>query len=188
MNESRTRFLLLAAASLAAADLVTKWWIFREFPIGVERPVIEGFFSLCPMRNDKLPWSLGKGYEAALRFVLPLLSVAACVLIYRYLRQADTRDRVRCIGFALILAGAAGNFWDRSATALDATYGGVRDFLLFHRVWFGKTFPAFNLADTWITVGVALVAWRILFEWHPPEERGAPAPEAAADPPVGILP
>ena len=82
------------------------------------------------------------------------------------------------LGLVLILGGALGNLHDRARTLLDpGAYKGVRDFILFPEMVFGRPFPTFNLADAWITIGVVLVGWTILFERRPaPEE--AP-PEAA---------
>ncbi len=62
-----------------------------------------------------------------------------------------TDFEVLCAGLALILGGALGNLWDRVA------YGAVVDFLDFHA--FGWHWPAFNVADSAITVGVVLLVW-----------------------------
>jgi signal peptidase II len=190
VNERQSRLLYLAVGVLAAAaDLISKWWVFASFELQARHPLLDGVLYLFPTRNPAGPWSLGRGVPALLRFALPALSVVAVGIIARFLWTTDPRDRVRCLGLALILGGAAGNLWDRGATALDGDYGGVRDFILVPRVWFepgfprhialGGDFPAFNLADACITAGVCLVAWRILREWHPPGETfaadGSPA-------------
>jgi signal peptidase II len=197
LNDPPTRLPLIAVGLIAAfLDLLTKWWVFREIPYLEERTVVEGLLYLHPVRNDAGPWSVGRGL-AFLRFVLPLVSVVAVVVIGRYFWQTDPRDRVRGLGFVLILGGAFGNLWDRGLTLLDASYGGVRDFLLVRGVWFhtdgaglrfwdwrwGTDFPAFNLADAWITAGVVLVGWRILFEKRPaPGGDGAEAPASPSPP------
>lgn len=195
LNAPPTRLpLLLVGLAAAVLDLVTKWWVFREVPYLELRPVIDGLFYLHPVRNDAGPWSWGRGLSF-LRYALPVVSVAAVAVIGRYWWQSDPRDRVRGAGFALILGGALGNLWDRFATLLDASYGGVRDFLLVRGVWFrsdgpawrvwewdwGHDFPAFNLADAWITAGVILVGWRIVFADREPAE-GAAAPAGPAAP------
>lgn len=178
VNEKPSRRLLIAVGVIAAIlDLVTKWWVFGTIQEYDGRPLIGGFLSFHPVRNSAGPWSLGLGWEF-LRFVLPAISVVAVVVIGRIFLKSDPRDRVKGLGLALILGGALGNLWDRVHAMLDPASVGVRDFILVRGVWFrmgdpawrfsdwswGRDFPAFNLADTWITVGVVLVAWRILFE------------------------
>jgi signal peptidase II len=171
---------LIAAGLIAAIlDLVTKSLVFRHLGYMEERPVLGDLVSFRPVYNDAGPWSWGRGWEF-LRFVLPAISVAAIAVIGRIFWTSDPRDRVRGLGLVLILGGAVGNLWDRALTALDKEYGGVRDFILVKGVWFGGDFPAFNLADAWITVGVVLVAWRILFEL----KTGTPAPVQGESRPV----
>jgi len=189
LTERSNRNLLLAVGVLAAVlDLVTKWWVFAEISEKSHRVVLGDLLWFTPTRNPYGPWSWGQGL-GFLRLALPLLSVAAVVLIGRIFWHSDPADRVKGLGLALILGGAVGNLWDRTATAFDPAFGGVRDFVLLRGVWFhprgafwkvwdwkwGEDVPAFNLADACITVGVVLVAWRILFEAEP-----RPAGERAA--------
>jgi signal peptidase II len=75
------------------------------------------------------------------------IAVAASVVIVWLLRRGGSR--LYCTGLALILGGALGNLWDR------ITIGQVVDFLLFH--WREWSYPAFNVADSAITVGAALL-------------------------------
>lgn len=163
MNEKPSRTPLIAVGIAAALlDLVSKWWIFRSYALRSDTPVLGDLLSIHPVFNQAGPWSWGHGWDF-LRWVLPLISLVAVGVIGRIWWQTDPRDRVKSLGLVLILGGAAGNLWDRAIHAFDAGFG-VRDFVLVKGVWFGGDFPAFNLADTWITVGVVLVAWRLLFE------------------------
>jgi signal peptidase II len=128
-------------------------------------------------------------------WVLPVVSVAAVVLIARIFWESDQSDRVRGLGLVLILGGAVGNLWDRTAAMIDPVHVGVRDFILVRGVWFhpvrglwrvwdwkwGADFPYFNVADACITVGVVLVAWRILFE-----AKQEPALDAGTATPGGV--
>jgi signal peptidase II len=75
------------------------------------------------------------------------IAVVASVVIVWLLRRGGSRWY--CAGLALILGGALGNLWDR------ITIGQVVDFLLFH--WREWSYPAFNVADSAITVGAALL-------------------------------
>lgn len=178
----RHRAALAVALGAALLDLATKAWAYAAVPYGESRPLLGDWFLIHPRSNPAGPWSWGHGIlpEPVLRFLLPAVSVVAVVILLRILRGTDPLDRVKALGLALILGGAAGNLWDRTFFALDPAHGGVRDFLLLPRVVFGGPFPAFNLADTWITVGVAMVAWRLLFERPEPEGDGAAA--GAGDP------
>ncbi len=197
VNEKPSRSPLIAVGVLAAIlDLVTKWWVFEAIQEYEPRRVIGHLLYFHPVRNSAGPWSLGQGWDF-LRFALPAVSVAAVAVIGRIFLATDARDRLKGLGLALILGGALGNLWDRVHAMLDPASVGVRDFILVRGVWFqhdgapwrfwnwtwGHDFPAFNLADTWITVGVVLVAWRILFEMRSEAApRPGPSPAGGASP------
>lgn len=166
MNEKPCRIPLVAVGIAAAVlDLATKWRVFASYPLYSDHPVLGDLLSIRPVYNQAGPWSWGHGLDF-LRWVLPVVSLVAVGVIGRIWWQTDPRDRVKSLGLVLILGGAAGNLWDRVIYAFDADFG-VRDFILVKGVWFGGNFPAFNLADTWITIGVVFVAWRLMFEMKP---------------------
>lgn len=107
--------------------------------------------------NTGTVWGLAQDFTEAL---IALRIAALFVLGWIAWRTAAT-DRLRLVVLGMIFAGAAGNLWD-NLTEVD---GGVRDFLLFFaRVGDSvKTFPAFNVADSCITVGaitLAILIWR----------------------------
>ena len=84
-----------------------------------------------------------------------MIALAASILIV-YMMKKHERDRLLCFALALVLGGAVGNLIDR------AIYGAVVDFLVLR--WPGgprllDPWPAFNLADSCITVGAALLIW-----------------------------
>jgi len=163
VNEKPRRSPLIAVGIAAALlDLVSKWWIFRNYLYLSDNPVVGDLLSIRPVYNRAGPWSWGNNWDF-LRWALPLVSLVAVGVIGRIWLQTDPKDRVKSLGLVLILGGALGNLWDRAIQAFDASFG-VRDFILVKGIWFGGDFPAFNLADTWITVGVVFVAWRLLFE------------------------
>ena len=84
------------------------------------------------------------------------------------------------VGLALVGVAAAGGPAEVTGRIVELGQSWRLDAFAFTG-WFGGDFPAFNLADTWITVGVVFVGWRILFERKPaPTEGEAASPGAAS--------
>ncbi len=147
MNESRRWWTwLILSAAVVALDQLTKAAIIEAFRPGQER-VVTQFFSIVLALNSGAAFSLFRGVPGWPRYLFSAVAIAAAMLIVWLLRRGG--DRWYCAGLALILGGALGNLWDR------LTLGLVVDFLLFH--WRGWFYPAFNVADSAITVGAALV-------------------------------
>jgi len=139
------RWLLLAAA-VVALDLATKAWVATIFREGQELPVT-GFFSLVLAYNTGAAFSFLAGAAGWQRWFFAGIAVVASAFLVWMLRRGGSR--LLCSGLALILGGALGNLWDR------VTLGRVTDFLLFH--YAGWSWPAFNVADSAITVGAAFL-------------------------------
>jgi signal peptidase II len=174
---------LVAGAAAAGLDLVTKSWVFAEVPLRQHRVVVPDFFEIAPYFNDGGPWSWGADLPPAVRpYFWPVLGVLAMAVIGWSLWTTPPAERLRSHGFALILGGAVGNLVDRVMAVFDPAHGGVRDFLFFPTIVGGRPFPAFNLADTWITVGVVLVGWTIVEEWRRGPAAAPAVPPAGADP------
>lgn len=137
---------LLVSIFVVVADQITKAAILAAFRPG-EFKAFTSFFSLVLSFNPGAAFSFLAGESGWQRWLFAAIAAAATLLIVWLLRRG--RDAWYCLGLALILGGALGNLWDR------LTMGAVVDFLLFHyRGWF---FPAFNVADSAITVGAALL-------------------------------
>jgi signal peptidase II len=134
------------SAGIVAADQLAKLAMITAFRPGEQR-VITDFFSLVLAFNTGAAFSFLRDVAGWPRYLFSAVAVAAGALIVWLLRRGG--DRWYCAGLALILGGAAGNLWDR------VTLGHVVDFLLFH--WDGWYYPAFNVADSAITVGAALL-------------------------------
>ena len=135
------------AAVIAISDQVTKavveGWIERGEVIR-----ITGFFNLVLAYNSGAAFSFLAGAGGWQRwFFVSIASVAAVVIAWLLYRHRD--EGLFCAGLSLILGGAIGNLWDRIAL------GHVVDFLDFHAA--GWHWPAFNVADSGITVGAALL-------------------------------
>ena len=159
--------LLLLALALFGLDRWSKVTIAQSLELYQSHAVIPGFFDLVHARNTGIAFSLFADAGPLVReWFLPTLTAAAIIfvliLFWRY--EGGLRGR---LALTLILAGAAGNLYDR------LMYGYVTDFL---DVYVGSYhWPAFNVADSCITVGAVLLLLDSALS-----SEGQPAREAAA--------
>ena len=136
-----------AAAAIVLADRLTKLWVLEAFAPG-ERLPVTGFFNLVLVFNKGAAFSFLAGASGWQTPVFAAISgVAAVVITVLILRNPG--KRMLCAALGLILGGALGNLWDR------LLWGHVVDFLDFHAA--GWHWPAFNVADSAISVGAALL-------------------------------
>jgi len=129
-----------------AADQVTKALILAAFQPGEQR-VVTSFFSLTLAFNPGAAFSFLANADGWQRWMFALIAAVAAVAMAWLLKRGGSA--LFCLGVALILGGALGNLWDR------LVIGKVVDFLLFH--YAGWAYPAFNVADSAITVGAGLL-------------------------------
>lgn len=148
--------IVAVAVLVIIADQLSKQIVLAYFQPGQVLPVLEGFFNLVLVFNYGAAFGIFGGISDGLReLVLALstliaLGVVGALLIYDYYA-----DRLGQLALALILGGAIGNIIDR------LMHGAVVDFLDFY---IGTNhWPAFNIADSAICIGVALVMMRRLF-------------------------
>lgn len=144
-NAAWWKWLLLAAAVLFA-DRISKMLVVNSFVRGEELPVTS-FMSLVLAYNSGAAFSFLAGEPGWQRWFFAVIAVVASIFLVYMLKRGG--GRILSAGFALILGGALGNLWDRIAI------GKVVDFLLFH--YSGWSWPAFNVADSAITVGAAFL-------------------------------
>jgi signal peptidase II len=134
---------LALALLLALLDQLTKVLILGAFEHGQATP-ITSFFNLVRVHNSGAAFSFLADASGWQRWFFTAIGVAATVFIV-YLLRAHPGEKLFCFALACILGGAVGNVIDR------LLHGYVVDFLDFH--WGGWHFPAFNLADSAITLG-----------------------------------
>ncbi|MBI5286631.1 MAG: signal peptidase II [Deltaproteobacteria bacterium] len=140
------RTLLWVSAVVILLDQLTKAIISNTLALHQSIEVIPGFFNITHIRNPGVAFGLLKG-SGRLRLAVLLIvsSVALAVVVYLY-RKAE--DKVLAFALSLVAGGAVGNLIDRMR------FGEVVDFLDLHLGSYH--WPAFNIADSAITIGVIL--------------------------------
>ena len=142
------RFLLIMVL-VAVSDQLTKLWIVQQFTLHETLPVIPGFFNLTLLYNSGAAFGILSGLPMLWRQIFFIsISAAAVIALVIMQRKLGRQHVLYSISFGLISGGALGNMVDR------VRWGAVADFLDFY---IGKYhWPAFNVADSGITVGIAL--------------------------------
>jgi signal peptidase II len=162
-----------AAVVVLILDQITKLIALERLMIGVPVNVVDGLFSLTLVMNPGLAFGLLSATPAAWRWVVALLSMGAlAVLGVMGVRMLASGGRPTQLALGMVFGGAIGNLIDR------ARFGAVVDFLDFY--WRAYHWPAFNVADSAISVGVALLAIRLLVAPPAAPETTASAPPARA--------
>ena len=147
--------VLLLAGAIVALDQITKAVVLDRLPLGVPVTVIDGWLALTLVLNPGLAFGLLGSVPPGWRWVVAALSLVALAVLARVaLRVLPAGGWTGRLAIGLIFGGAVGNLVDR------ARFGAVVDFVDVY--WRGWHWPAFNVADSAITVGVALLALRLL--------------------------
>ena len=142
---------LVVAGTVVVLDQATKWLVRQAFPYeGSGREVVPGLLNLCYIRNTGAAWGVLSGWQP----FLIAFSVAALALLVVRRHALLGEMRLRWLVLGLLLGGICGNLIDR------VWFRSVIDFIdFYHGAWH---FPAFNVADSSICVGVGLF---ILLQW-----------------------
>ncbi len=138
---------LLIALAIVVLDQLTKWWVVSALEIGQTGSLIPGVLYLHRVENSGAAFGLLPGWGS----FIALGAIAAVVLIVLFVHRLT--GRLEAVAMGLVLGGAVGNLGDRLFRGPGLLDGKVVDFLRFD---FYQSFPAFNLADTAITVGAVL--------------------------------
>jgi len=137
------------SALVILIDQATKYLVAQSFSMN-EAVALAPFFNLVLVYNPGAAFSLlshASGWQRG--FFMAIAAVASIWVVY--LLRKHPEQTLFCFALSLILGGAIGNLIDRSV------YGAVVDFLDFHA--YGHHWPAFNVADSAITCGAALLVW-----------------------------
>jgi signal peptidase II len=141
------KFILFLSLPLYALDQLTKQWVLRSISPYDARIVVPDFFNLVNVTNTGAAFGSFRGNNTF--FVV--ISVVALVVVTVLLVKPRRSDPWRDVSLALLLAGILGNLTDR------LLYGHVIDFLLFNlHIRYADPWPAFNVADSCISIAVVL--------------------------------
>lgn len=138
---------LSVGATVVVLDQLTKWLI-RDVVLDTARHIeVTGFFNIVEVWNRGVSFGLFASDSPWTPYLLSALAIAISIVLIFWLRKAETTFLALALGF--VIGGAIGNVFDRFI------WGRVYDFLDFHAA--GYHWPAFNVADAAISVGVALI-------------------------------
>ena len=158
--------VLALGGGVIVLDQITKAVVLSHLAPGTHVDVVDGFVTLTLVMNPGLAFGLLGGVPAGWRWVVAVLSVAALIVLARVaLRVLPEGGSLDQVAIGLIFGGAIGNLIDR------LRFGAVVDFVDLHVR--GYHWPAFNVADSAITVGVILLALRLLLRPTAPSARAS---------------
>lgn len=139
--DGKKKIMILAFACVAIfcaiVDLVSK-----QFVVGINKPVVRGLLRFQYVENTGAGWSIFSGSTIE----LAIISIFAVVALVFYVVFSKTNNVLFHVSIGLIVGGALGNFFER------VILGYVRDFIKLEFI----NFPTFNIADSFLTIGVVL--------------------------------
>jgi signal peptidase II len=162
---------LCIAALVMALDQITKYWVSVRLREGDEIDIIRGFLKLSYTENPGI--AFGMLNNGNVKWLLVTISVAAIMVVVYYMRRTPISNSLLLWSLALLAAGICGNLIDRFRL------GRVIDFILVY--YKDYQWPVFNVADTAITIGAALMAIELFLS---PQAERATAVEPVESPNV----
>jgi signal peptidase II len=146
---------ILGAAVIVFLDQITKVAIVKNFFLHESKPVIDGFFNIVYVMNPGAAFGFLASASETFRYIFFIgITVLVMALIIYYIVKSTSQNIIYVLSLTLIFGGAVGNLIDR------IRFGAVVDFL---DVYIGTAhWPAFNVADSAITVGAALMVWGMI--------------------------
>ena len=134
---------------VVAVDQLSKLWVDSNLQLHARLPLIDGFFDLTLAYNPGAAFSFLADAGGWQRWFFTILSTVVTIILVVWLKRLPAYEKINAVALALIIGGAIGNLIDRIA------YGHVIDFLLvYYQQW---SWPAFNVADSAISIGVVLL-------------------------------
>lgn len=148
------RRIAAIAAIVYGLDQLTKYFVLRLLDKGEERVIVDGFFKFVHWGNTGAAWSMFRGNNE----MLAIIALVALLVLFLSRHHFESKTLLGQLAFGFIFGGIAGNLTDRLMPSRQQ----VIDFIYFYMRQRGGEevgFPAFNIADSGICVGVALVFW-----------------------------
>ena len=140
-------FLFVISSALIVIDQYTKFMVTLHIPINYSMKVVEGFFNLTHIRNSGVAFGIFSGQNSELKpYLLIFVSIIAIIAILVIFHQTEKNKKIVQTGLVLVFSGAIGNLIDR---VLHKEVIDFIDFFIDNQHW-----PAFNIADSCITIGV----------------------------------
>lgn len=152
----------LVAFSVVIVDQCTKYFIIKTFPLYSSVDILKNYLAIVHIRNKGIAFGLLAGQGSGIRLVLLIItSLLAVGFIFYLLKTLSDKQRYAIVTLSLILGGAIGNLTDR------IRLGEVVDFIDLH--WYRYHWPAFNCADSAISIGLVLLLTGIITKRFPSE-------------------
>jgi len=152
--------LVVVAGVITLLDQFTKGIVLHYLPYNKTIPVIKGFFNITHVLNPGGAFGLMANLNPVLRGIIFLfISSMAVGIIFYFYRKTPEKYSLLSVAFALIFGGAIGNLIDR------VRFGMVVDFLDFYAG--NLHWPAFNVADSAITIGICIFLYHLIFKKMP---------------------
>lgn len=149
--KKKLQWLLGISGLMIALDQVTKIYVHTTFTLGESIPVIKNFFNITYVRNFGAAFGfLAESHPTFREIFFLSMPPIALLVILKLLKDTKDEDQLQIISLSLIFGGAIGNYIDR----LRFRY--VIDFLDFH-INNRYSWPAFNIADSAIVIGVGIL-------------------------------
>ena len=144
-------FLVLVPILVLVLDQLTKQLITRTMEIGESHRVIRNVLYITYHRNAGAAFGI---FQGQMLFFYVITAIVVIAIVLWLFKLNLKKESVLAFSLVLILGGALGNFVDR------VMYQAVIDFI--HTVWWGNSFPIFNVADMALVCGAFLMAFDVL--------------------------
>lgn len=152
--KKRNVFLIVIFIIGIVLDQWTKGLVANNMNLFESIEIIPGFFSITYAQNTGAAWSMMEGQM----LFFYVITIVAFVLLVFYLKNLKEEQFLSKLGVIMMLSGTIGNFMDR------VMFQYVRDFLDF--IIFGYDFPIFNVADSFLCVGVAVILLEEFMDYY----------------------
>lgn len=162
-KRSNALIWLLLSFAILVADQISKWIVLQHFQLHESMPVIAGLLNWTLAYNEGAAFSFLSDAGGWQRWFFTVLAIVVSAVLLAWLKRTRRNDWKTALPLSLVMGGAIGNVIDR------IRFGHVVDFVdVFYNDWH---FPAFNVADSAISVGAVLLILFGLFGGKPGESR-----------------